>query len=222
MHRYQAHEGGCTKEEESHHTGHPAYHQAGNGPLTPPGQRQAPVLGSLHSGLLWFLRASEYTAPTSTTYCSRTHLCHRDITVRDDSIRLTLKHSKTDRFGRTAMVLIGATGTSTCPVTAMRKYLGEHPHRHSGPLFTLTSGKFLTRRNVSDVTKSLLSMAGIDPTSYSSHSYWIGAATSAVAAGLSDHLVKTLGRWRSSAYQGYIRTSPQLLCTATAKIARAH
>ena len=58
-----------------------------------------------------FLGASEYTAPTSTTYCSRTHLCHRDITVRDDSIRLTLKHSKTDRFGRTAMVLIGATGT---------------------------------------------------------------------------------------------------------------
>ena len=169
-----------------------------------------------------FLRASEYTAPTSTTYCSRTHLCHRDITVRDDSIRLTLKHSKTDRFGRTAMVLIGATGTSTCPVTAMRKYLGEHPHRHSGPLFTLTSGKFLTRRNVSDVTKTLLSMAGIDPTSYSSHSYRIGAATSAAAAGLSDHLVKTLGRWRSSAYQGYIRTSPQVLCTATAKIARAH
>ena len=105
------------------------------------------------------------------------------------------------------MVLIGATGTSTCPVRAMRKYLGEH---HSGPLFTLTSGKFLTRRNVSDVTKSLLSMAGIDPTSYSSHSYRIGAATSAAAAGLSDHLVKTLGRWRSSAYQGYIRTSPQV------------
>ena len=117
------------------------------------------------------------------------------------------------------MVLIGATGTSTCPVRAMRKYLGEHPHRHSGPLFTLTSGKFLTRRNVSDVTKTLLSMAGIDPTSYSSHSYRIGAATSAAAAGL---LVKTLGRWRSSAYQGYIRTSPQVLCTATAKIARAH
>ena len=35
---------------------------------------------------------------------------------------------------------------------------------------------------------------------YSSHSYRVGTATAAAAAGLPDHLIKTLGRWRSSAW----------------------
>lgn len=166
-----------------------------------------------------FLRASEYTAPTSSTYSSQVHPCLTDTVIKDDSIRLTLKRSKSDRFGRTATVLVGS---STCPVRAMQKFLADRPRQHSGPLFILASGKFLTRRDVSDVTKSLLSSAGIDPTAYSSHSYRIGAATTAAAAGLPDHLVKTLGRWRSNAYQGYIRTSPETLRTAAARIARTH
>ena len=56
---------------------------------------------------------------------------------------------------------------------------------------------------------SALSTAGLDDKSYSGHSFRIGAATAAAAAGIPDHLIKMLGRWESSAYQLYVRTPHQ-------------
>lgn len=132
-----------------------------------------------------------------------------------------LKRSKTDRFGKSATVLIGATGTSTCPVGAMRKFLVARCRKPPGPLFRLSNGDLLTRSTISTMTKNLLRAADIDPGPYSSHSYRIGAATAAADAGLPDHLIKTLGRWRSSAYQAYIRTSPKVLRNAAKQITQA-
>ena len=53
----------------------------------------------------------------------------------------------------------------------------------AGPLFMWKDGRFLT----------------------------IGAATTAAQCGLQDALIKTLGRWESSAYTRYIRTSADTL-----------
>ena len=50
---------------------------------------------------------------------------------------------------------------------------------------------------------------------YNTHSFRIGAATSAKQAGISDVHIKTLGRWQSDAYQRYIRTPPQQLANLT-------
>ena len=57
----------------------------------------------------------------------------------------------------------------------------------------------------------LLQLAGYDQHSYASHSFRIGAATMAAAAGLPAWLIKAMGRWSSDACQTYIQCSASTL-----------
>ena len=75
-----------------------------------------------------------------------------------------------------------------------------------GPLFVLASGAFLTNQKFTKMVRSILERAGVDHTKYASHSFCIGAATSAAAVGIEDAHIKMLGRWESAAYQIYVRT----------------
>ena len=148
------------------------------------------------SAMLWsacclvffgFLRSSESTqsfhqAPT---------LQFQDINVDDSSVHLTVKASKTDPFREGVTLLIASTGTSVCPVSALQRYL-KYSKVSQGPLFQFSDGRFLTRTLISRTVREALSNQGLDIKRYSSHSFRIGAASAASAAGLSDSLIKSL------------------------------
>ena len=51
-----------------------------------------------------------------------------------------------------------------------------------------------------------LQQAGIDHKQYATHSFCIGAATTAKEASISDVHIKMLGHWKSNAYQLYVKT----------------
>ena len=51
-----------------------------------------------------------------------------------------------------------------------------------------------------------LQTAGSEMSRFSGHSLRIGAATSAAAPGVPDHLIKILDRWQIEAYQLYVHT----------------
>ena len=74
-----------------------------------------------------------------------------------------------------------------------------------GPLFLLSDGTPLYRQWLTSSIQSILSTAGV-PGCYIGDSFLIGAATSAASCCLPDHLIKTLVRWSSDAYQIYIHT----------------
>ena len=113
---------------------------------------------------------------------------------------------------KTGVTLIGLGSPPLCAVHAVVSYLawrGQGP----GPLFLLENGLPLTRSLVTDRSRAILLSAGL-PGDFSSHSFRIGAATSAARAGVPDHLIQVLGQWNSDAYKQYIRIPPDLIIRA--------
>ena len=181
------------------------------------------------SAMLWaafstvwfgFLRVSEFTTPSS-GFDPSVHLSASDLAVdhlnRPSGALLLIKASKTDPFGQGVRLFLPRTGGALCPVASISAYLHRHSNS-SGPLFLFTDGKPLSRLHVTDRLRSILAEAGIQG-NFSSHSFQIGAATSAHTAGLPDSLIRTLGRWSSDAYLVYVRTSLDTLHQAARQLA---
>ena len=57
----------------------------------------------------------------------------------------------------------------------------------------------------------LLTELNMEVKRYNTHSFRIGAATSAKMANIPDTYIKMLGYWRSDIYQHYIKTPPEEL-----------
>ena len=115
------------------------------------------------------------------------------------AVRLRLRRTKTDPFGRGVEIYLGVPGTAVCPVTALMRYLAVRPSG-DGQLFMWENSQRLTRTTFVTHLRRGLQSAGSDMSQFSGHSLRIGAATSVAAAGVPDHPIKTLGRWRSEAY----------------------
>ena len=165
----------------------------------------------LEKRLLWavftlafygFFRASELLS----------NLTWSHITLFSNQMSITLYQSKTDPFRRGQTVHIFANGSSTCPIKAMVCYCNLLGKRNAnGSVFK--AGKFdpLTQKKLNDMLRYLLQQGGINQSNYASHSFRIGAATTAAAAGIPAWLIKTLGRWNSNAYLAYIRCPSTIL-----------
>ena len=103
--------------------------------------------------------------------------------------------------------MLGSTDDELCPVSALFKYLHLRGRR-AGPLFIWEDNNPLTRSTFVAAVRSALSSAGYTRSAicqYAGHSFRAGAASTAAAMGLEDSLIKTLGRWESSAYLIYLR-----------------
>ena len=161
-----------------------------------------------------FLRVSEFTVPTQDQYDQSCHLSLGDISLdnRDNPrlLRVHIKQSKTDPFRRGVEIYLGATNDSICPLKGILPYLALRGKRE-GPLFIFPDGRGLTRQLFSSMLGDLLNELNMDTKHYNTHSFRIGAATSAKLANIPDTYIKMLGRWKSDTYQQYIKTPPDEL-----------
>ena len=121
-------------------------------------------------------------------------------------VTLHLKASKTDPYRQGCSLLISPSPRSVCAVRVLRKYLALRLTTGTSPLYVFQSGNYLTT-----ILRTLPQRLGISSELYASHSFRIGAATSAAEAGLPPWLIQTLGRWSSNCYTLYIRTPPSVL-----------
>ena len=90
--------------------------------------------------------------------------------------------------------------------------------RKKGP-GPLEDGRPLTRPRLVREVKRALEEAWASSTGISGHSFRIGAATTAAEQGVEDLTIKDLGRWRSNAFQRYIRRDRASLAGLFGKLA---
>ena len=165
-----------------------------------------------------FLRAGEFTTPQAHSVAEHT-LRRKDLRITTTAVDVTIKASKTDPFRQGHTLHIAPTATSTCPAAALSKYLAVSRIAAEAPLFQFADGSYLTRRSLTEHLRVLLTAGGYSSSLFASHSFRIGAATTAAAAGLPDWLIQALGRWSSNCYTLYIRTPPHVIAAASAKLA---
>ena len=182
---------------------------------------------SLDNIMLWaaaslcffgFLRAGETTVPSETAFDQGAHLTLSDVTVDSfkspKMLKIKIKASKTDPFRNGIDIYVGTTNSDLCPVTAVLTYIVKRP-LGNGPLFKFINGRPLTRSLFVEHVRKALTLAGVNADNYAGHSFRSGAATTAAKQGLGDATIKMLGRWKSNAYQLYIKTPRQQLAAVS-------
>ena len=152
-----------------------------------------------------FLRVSEYTSEFVKSFDPQHTLCCQDISVinHPNAIDLQIKASKCDPFRVGITVRLAENKSLLCPVDALKKFSRVHPSKE-GPLFTFQDGRYLSRKNFGAMLAKF-KPKHID--NISSHSFRIGAATTAAAAGYPRWLIQALGRWSSDCFRDYLRVT---------------
>jgi len=134
-------------------------------------------------------------------------------------LTLFLPKSKTDLSHRGVTLKLFSTGNNLCAVNAMSSYINvllvKSPEAF---LFYTADGKPLNRMSFLHLLRETLVAAGCDATNFNTHSFRKGMATSLSAAGVSDHVISTMGRWKSQCYKLYISTPASVISQSQASI----
>ena len=144
---------------------------------------------------------------------------HSDIEFIKDGMLVHIRASKTDPFRCGCDIVVGpAAQPDICPLGLVRLCLSKLLSTSAGTdqsLFSLNNQPLCRGKFVEEVQIALAQSGATNASLYKGHSFRIGAATTAGHAGIPEWLIKTMGRWSSSAYQTYIRT-PRSTVTAVA------
>ncbi|XP_067320652.1 uncharacterized protein [Anolis sagrei] len=151
------------------------------------------------------LRVSELVA-LSKSDTSHRALLISDIKVLHDSMEINIRASKTDQESKGQVFrLLKCSEEDLCPVMAMTQFTALRGGE-KGYLFSHQDGKPLTKYQFWTITAKALDMLGLGHLKFGTHSFRIGAATAAAEMGYGDDEIKAIGRWRSGAFRGYVRS----------------
>lgn len=148
-----------------------------------------------------FLRVSEFTS-FSNTFDPNKDISFSDLAFFPNHYSLFLKHSKAKG---TCSIVIARTGSLFCPFKAMVRYVRLRSSFTALPLFLTPGNNPMSRIWFVKHLKKVIIHCNLSPQQYSSHSFRIGAATTAASQGISAASLQQLGRWSSSAFSSYIR-----------------
>ena len=175
------------------------------------------VVGSFLPVFLWLFADGGIVVPSSSSYDPKVHLSVGDIKVNDRKkptfLEVRIKASKTDVFQKGVTIYLGVTGVDICPVAAILSYMiccSVMARGNQSPFFCFNNGRALTWDCFVRELHLAISAGGIDASAYTGHGFRISTATTAVACGLPELLIKKL-----SIYAIHTNLAVNLMCSCT-------
>ena len=152
-----------------------------------------------------FFRISELLGQENIHGQGRSPILLQHIQLSDNLV-MHLSGSKTDQTFSGAQIVIDPVHTNpgVCPVRCMRSYLNMRS-KTDGALFIHFGGNKLTRYQFHAVLKKCVARLGWLLGNFASHSFRIGAATTAAMNGVPLNVIMGKGRWKTVVAKRYIR-----------------
>ena len=153
-----------------------------------------------------FFRISELLGQNMSLKRARKAVKVADVKMEPSKMSICLNGSKCDQRMKGEKIVLQRERvyTEVCPVLTTREFLRIRP-KSSEYLLVHYNSSQLTRFQFQAVLKKVAKQLGWPIQSYSSHSFRIGAATTAAMNGDSIDMIMEKGRWKSSAVKNYIR-----------------
>ena len=121
------------------------------------------------------------------------------------ALEISFRFSKNNQNGPPQVIVLPTQANGIlCPVTATQQFCDIRPATGAS-LFCHFDGSPVTRSQFGATLKRAVEFAGVTGSYFRSHSFRIGAASTAAMQGVPDWKIQEMGRWRSSTFKTYIR-----------------
>ena len=124
--------------------------------------------------------------------------------VEDSCYKIVFSSYKHSNNDEPTFLPQSQTDTTYCPVLALKQYLSKRGSRR-GPICMDVTRNPVNRHQFYHYLKQCNQLARLSHNNYTTHSLSIGRATQLAMDGVPETIIKQTGRWKSNAYQKYIR-----------------
>ena len=191
--------------------------------LDPKVPAHANLRAALASALLGLLRSAEYTSKSGVV--DKFTLMRSDLAELSTKSMVIMMHPCKNMHhvgGKSCPLVLGAGGEYVDAVAEMRNLLEVDPATfvHNGaagtPLFRdPETNKPISYATINSLIKQCMELVEGSSVGYSSHSMRIGGATALFAAGATETVIRTMGRWSSDIHRLYVRACYDKCCEWT-------
>lgn len=172
--------------------------------------KQVVIFTAIVVGFYLFLRSSNLTCKTQTSFDPRKNLTRQDIRLAQQLALIEIRWSKTIQYfqKKLLMPIIPILDKDICPLNWLRAMVSLVPASPQHPAFCYPNrhGSLvpLTYRVLSDQLKNWVQLLNLPAHRYTCHGIRRGGATFAFESNLAAESIKLLGDWVSDSFRRYI------------------
>lgn len=175
-------------------------------------------------GFYLFLRSSNLTCKTQTTFDPNKNLTRSDIRLAETIALIEIRWSKTIQFcqRKLLMPIIQILDADICPIIWLKLMINMVPASPHHPAFCVynAAGKLvpLTYRPLLEQLKKWITLINLPPQYFSLHGLRRGGATFAFESNLATQSIMVIGDWASDSFRRYIDQSLETRLRAMTQI----